>query len=112
MLATASATTDEAVERIRAVFEAMPKRTFLDVWGATSSLVNPDPAYRTPVPLALIRGADDRTGNIATAMDAWARRENAPAWVIPDAGHVVMWDAPGRTTAAVLAAIRAVDDPE
>ncbi len=110
MLAAASATTAAAVERIRTVFEQMPKRTFLDVWSATAALVDPDPAYRTPVPLALIRGADDRTGNIATAMHAWARRENAPAWVIPEAGHVVMWDAPGRTAAALLAAVSAIDD--
>ena len=53
----------------------LPKRTFLDVWRATVSLVDPDPAYRTPVPLGLIRGADDRTGNIATAMPRWAAAE-------------------------------------
>lgn len=108
-LAAASATTASAIARITAVFARMPKAVFLDVWAATASLVAPDPAYRTPVRLALVRGARDSTGNIADAMSVWAEREAAPSWIIPDAGHVAMWDRPGETSRAIRAAVASVD---
>jgi pimeloyl-ACP methyl ester carboxylesterase len=75
-------------------FARMPKRDFTQVWGATTGFLDPDPAYRTPVPLLLIRGALDRTGNIRTAMPAWAAAEGVPERVIPDAGHLANLDAP------------------
>lgn len=102
LMAKASAVTPAAVAATEAMFRRMPKRTFLDVWRATVSLVDPDPAYRTPVPLGLIRGADDRTGNIATAMPRWAAAEGVTERVIPHAGHVATLDAPEATTAALL----------
>ncbi|RSN11545.1 alpha/beta hydrolase [Nonomuraea sp. WAC 01424] len=102
LMARASAVSPEAVARIEATFRRMPKAAFLDVWRATVSLVSPDPAYRTPVPLGLIRGAEDRTGNIAAAMPRWARAEGVSEQVIPGAGHVVTLDAPDATTRALL----------
>src|SRR5690625_4799799 len=68
IMARTSATTPEAIARTEALFARMSKRTFLDVWRATVSFVAPEPGYRSPVRLALVRGAEDRTGNIATAM--------------------------------------------
>ncbi|AXB42814.1 alpha/beta fold hydrolase [Amycolatopsis albispora] len=94
LMAKASAVTPEAIAATEAVFARMPKRVFLDVWRATASLVEPDPDYRTPVPLTLIRGERDRTGNIATAMPRWAAAEGVSEHVVPGAGHVVMLDAP------------------
>lgn len=107
MMAKASAVTPPAIAEIETVFARMPKQTFIDVWRATASLVDPDPQYRTPVPLALIRGAQDRTGNIAKAMSQWAQAEGAVEQVVADAGHVVMWDAPDATSRAILAALSA-----
>ncbi|MFL0411109.1 alpha/beta fold hydrolase [Microbacterium paludicola] len=94
LMARASAESPDAVARTEAVFARMPKRRFLDVWKATTTFVSPDPGFRSPVPLALIRGARDRTGNIATAMARWAAAEGVVEHVIPDAGHMVTWDAP------------------
>lgn len=102
LMARASAVSPSAVAQIEAVFERMPKSTFLDVWRATVSLVAPDPGYRTPVPLALVRGAQDGTGNIATAMPRWARFEEVPEDVVPGAGHVVTLDAPEAATRILL----------
>ncbi len=101
LMARASAVTPEAIAESEATFARMPKRVFLDVWRATVSLIDPDPDYRTPVPLGLIRGDRDRTGNIATAMSRWARAEDVAEHVIPGAGHVVTLDAPDATTRAV-----------
>ncbi len=80
----------------------MTKRDFLEIWRATTTLVDPDPSYRTPVPLCLIRGAEDRTGNIASAMPAWARHEGVSELVVPDAGHLVSQDAAEAVTAELM----------
>ncbi|WP_258196573.1 alpha/beta fold hydrolase [Nocardia farcinica] len=98
IMARASATTPEAMARTEALFTRIPKRTFLDVWRATASFVAPEPGYRSPVPLALVRGAEDRTGNIATAMPRWADAEGLVEHVIPGAGHMVTMDAPAETS--------------
>lgn len=102
IMARASAVTASAIARTEAVFSRMPKGTFLDVWRATASLIAPDARYRSPVPLALIRGAEDRTGNIASAMPRWAADEGIDERVIARAGHIVTWDAPDETSAALL----------
>lgn len=101
LMARASAVSPAAIERATTVFSQMSKRDFIDVWKATTSLVNPDAQRRSPVPLALIRGAADATGNIATAMPQWAAAEGADEFVIADAGHIPMWDAPEETTAVI-----------
>lgn len=94
LMARASAESTQAIARADAVFSRMPKRTFLDVWAATTSFVDPDPTFRSPVPLALVRGALDRTGNIAAATARWAATEGITEHVVPGAGHIVTWDAP------------------
>jgi pimeloyl-ACP methyl ester carboxylesterase len=102
ILARASAMTPDAVRRIEATFSRMPKPRFVDVWAATASLVVPDPGRRSPVPLALVRGAEDRTGNIATAMPRWAAAEGVTEHVVASAGHVVTWDAPEATSRILI----------
>jgi pimeloyl-ACP methyl ester carboxylesterase len=102
MMARASAVTPEGIARAEALFARMPKARFLDVWKATVSFVAPDPDYRSAVPLGLVRGADDRTGNIAKAMPRWAGVEGVPEYVIPNAGHIVTWDAPAQTSHSLL----------
>lgn len=105
IMARASAESACAVVRTEAVFARMSKREFLDVWRATASLIAPDPAYRSDAPLGLIRGAEDRTGNIASAMPRWARAEGVGERVIAGAGHIVTWDAPDEASAALLAVL-------
>ncbi|MEV7552227.1 alpha/beta hydrolase [Amycolatopsis sp. NPDC089917] len=102
LMARASAVTPEGIAECEATFARMPKHVFLDVWRATVSLVDPEPGYRTPVPLGLIRGEDDRTGNIASAMPRWARAEGVTEQVVPAAGHVVTLDAADRSTKAIV----------
>ncbi|MFF2087951.1 alpha/beta fold hydrolase [Nocardia sp. NPDC058176] len=109
LMAKASAVTPSAIARTEATFARMPKRVFLDVWRATVSFVDPDPAYRTPVPLALVRGALDRTGNIATAMPRWAEAEGVTEHVVADAGHILTWDAPEATSETLLRILKQWD---
>jgi len=102
MMARASVEMPDALAQVERVFARMPKRTFLDVWRATTSLVSPDPAYRSPVPLGLVWGEKDGTGNIARAMRSWAAVEHIEEHVIPNAGHIVTLDAPDASTHALL----------
>lgn len=106
LAAKSSAVSPAAVEDIRRVFARMPKRVFVDVLRETASFVAPDPSHRTPVPLALVVGAEDATGNILTAMRAWAVAEGVRLHEIPGAGHVVMLDAPDAASAAILDVLR------
>lgn len=103
IMARASAVTPDAVTRAETMFARMPRRIFLDIWRATASLVSPDATYRSPVPLGLVRGEQDGTGNIARAMHSWAAAERIEEHVIPNAGHIVTLDAPDASTRALLA---------
>lgn len=102
VMAKASATTSTARRDAVRAFSQLTKREFLDVWSAVTSFVRPEPAYRTPVPLMLIRGAADKTGNISRAMPAWAVAEGIVEHVFPDAGHLVSQDAPDAVSRAIV----------
>jgi pimeloyl-ACP methyl ester carboxylesterase len=101
MMADASAITEGARRYAETAFGVLSKSEFLDAWRTTVGFLDPDPGYRTPVPLLLIRGAHDRTGNIATAMPRWAEAEGVTEHVIPDAGHIANLDAPDTVTAVL-----------
>lgn len=111
LMARASAVTPEAITKAEAILARMPKPRFLDVWRATVSFVDPVPGRLTPVPLALIRGAEDRTGNISTAMPRWAEAEGVQEHVIPSAGHIVTWDAPEHTSRVLIDILNAWGEP-
>lgn len=98
----ASAETAAARADLTRAFSIMTKGELVDAWRATVELVAPDPAYRTPVPLLLLRGERDRTGNIATAVPRWAAAEGVGEVVVTGAGHVVTADAPGAVSDALL----------
>jgi 3-oxoadipate enol-lactonase len=104
-LARASAVTETAQEDAERAFALLSKRQFIATWRATAEFVAPDADYRTPVPLTLVRGARDSTGNIATAMPRWAAAEGVSEHVVPDAGHLVMQDAPDAVSAILLDAL-------
>ncbi len=112
LMAKASATTPAGISYARERFARMPKQVFLDVWRATLSLVDPEPGARTPVPLTLVRGADDRTGNIHTAMPQWAKAQSIAEHVIPAAGHISPLDAPEAVTAVIVEALAAQNRSE
>jgi 3-oxoadipate enol-lactonase len=108
LMADASAVTPAARADARRAFEQMPKSEFLRVWRATVDLLDTDADYRTPVPLCLIRGDQDRTGNIASAMPRWAAAEGIEEVVIPGAGHIANQDAPDAVNTALLNFLRSL----
>ncbi|WP_436757546.1 alpha/beta fold hydrolase [Streptosporangium sp. V21-05] len=112
VMARASAETEDARADVRRAFSLLSKKEFVQVWRATAGLLDPDPHYRTPVPLCLIRGERDRTGNIASAMPRWARAEGVEEVVIPGAGHIPNQDDPDTVNAAIEAFLRTVPAPK
>jgi pimeloyl-ACP methyl ester carboxylesterase len=69
-----------------------------------SSALQPDPAYRLPVPTLLIHGERDHIGDIADGTAAWARREPlAEHAVIARAGHLSNLDNPEAFTEVLKA---------
>ncbi|MFF0312177.1 alpha/beta fold hydrolase [Streptosporangium sp. NPDC004379] len=108
VMADASAVTPAARADARRAFGQLSKKEFVQVWRATVGFLIPDPGYRTPVPLCLIRGERDRTGNIASAMPRWAEAEGIEEIVIPGAGHIAGQDDPHAVNAAIGAFLRTV----
>lgn len=103
MMAGASATTPRGRAYAEGAFARISRSDFVQVWRTTVQLLEPAPDYRTPVPLCLIRGALDRTGNIATAMPRWAAAEGVAEHVIPGAGHLCNVDDPDAVNAVIHA---------
>jgi 3-oxoadipate enol-lactonase len=103
LMADASAVTGAARTDLVRAFSNLSRSEFLAVWQATTEFVVPEPGYRTPIPLLLMRGEKDRTGNIAAAMPLWADAEGVRELVVPGAGHVVTQDAPQAVSDALLA---------
>jgi 3-oxoadipate enol-lactonase len=101
VMAGASAETPGARVYAERVFAGLSKREFLDAWRTTVGLLDPEPGYRSPVPLLLMRGERDRTGTIAKVMPAWAAAEGVVEKVIPAAGHIANLDAPDAVNAAI-----------
>jgi len=108
VMARVSASTEAGRAYARRAFARLSKEEFIEVMEATIRFLDPAPAYRTPVPLCLIRGAADRTGNIATAMPRWAHAEAVREIVVPGAGHLVSLDAPAAVTEAIAAFLAGV----
>lgn len=76
------------------------------------SALRPEPAYRSPVPALLLHGDQDRIGDIARGMRAWAQREPlAEHAVVPDAGHASNLDNPEAFTALVTAFLDGLAHP-
>ncbi|NUR85935.1 MAG: alpha/beta hydrolase [Nonomuraea sp.] len=103
LMADASAVTPDARADARRAFGQLTKPEFVRVWRAAVELLDPEPGYRTPVPLCLIRGERDRTGTIAAAMPRWAAAEGIAEVVIPGAGHLSTQDRPDAVNAAITA---------
>ncbi|MBW0104485.1 alpha/beta hydrolase [Pseudonocardia sp. KRD-291] len=109
ILARASATTEHGRQDTGRAFALLDKPTFIDVFRATTTLLAPSPGYRTPVPLCLVRGAEDYTGAIATSMPRWAAAEGVTEHVVPGAGHIVTVDASDAVIDVLLEFLEGLD---
>lgn len=102
-VANGTAVTPQARRLIGEMIAPIPTAEAAAITWALVENVRDDPAARTPVPLLLVRGGEDRLGNIRTAMPAWAARDGAREVVIAGAGHAANQDDPAAFDRAVLA---------
>lgn len=102
VMANASAETEGARRYARTAFSTLTRTEFLDAWRTTVGMLEPDERYRAPVPLLLMRGERDRTGNIASAMPRWAAAEGVGEYVIAGAGHIANLDDPHAVNALLV----------
>ena len=112
IMAGASAATQAAKADVERAFRQLDKRRFLEAWQATVDLLRPEPGYRTPVPLLLVRGALDGTGTIAATMPRWAAAEGVAEHVVAGAGHMVTQDAPDAVNELIETFLNGEGPPE
>lgn len=108
LMADASATSPAGRRYAETAFRTQTKPEFLDAWRTTIGLLDAEPGYRTPIPLCLIRGELDRTGDISTSMPAWAAAEGIAEHVIPGAGHIANLDAPDAVNDVIVGFVRSL----
>ncbi|MCL1993864.1 MAG: alpha/beta hydrolase [Spirochaetes bacterium] len=69
-------------------FEKIGKKRFIEIIMSLFDCLHGNDEYRFSVPVLLICGADDKTGNIKKTMAAWAKIDgNCTLFIIPNAGH-------------------------
>lgn len=94
--------------QVRDMLRRATRPELLQAVRAGGELLDPDPTYRTPVPLCLIRGDRDTTFQVHRIGPRWAAAEGIREVVVPDAGHVANLDNPEVVTAALIAFLRSL----
>lgn len=76
-------------------FSVLSKPEFVQVMGQATSCLHYEPDYFIPVPMLLIIGDKDKTGNIRKIAPVWASHDKGCKFVlVPNAMHAVNFDAP------------------
>lgn len=100
--AAACGTLPSTVDYVAQRLKATGRRRFSEVIGFWREALRPDAAWRSPVPVLAVLGAEDSTGNIAPAMRALADRDPAVRLeVLADASHNANMDRPDAFNALV-----------
>ncbi len=81
-------------EDLMRVVSAIPREDFMSIMSGAAQCIHYEPNYRIDKPMLIIRGEQDKLGNIAKDAPVWAARDHAKLVIIPDAGHVSNQDNP------------------
>ncbi|MBN7772758.1 alpha/beta hydrolase [Clostridium aminobutyricum] len=82
-------------EYVRECFGRMEKRTFVDVMMSLMTCLHEDPSFRFSVPVLLLCGSEDKSGNIRKIVQSWAESEpHCDMYFIDGAGHNANQDRP------------------
>lgn len=80
---------------MREAMEKLDKQEFIQIMLAATSFLHYEPGYVIDKPLLLMVGDQEKTGNIAKAMPAWAEVEpDCKFVIIPNARHAANLDNP------------------
>ncbi len=90
-----TATAKASQELLRSSMQLQSKNEYIKIMMAATACLHYEPGYTVNKPLLLILGDKDTTGNIRTAMPAWAKVEpDCQLVIVPNAKHAVNLDAP------------------
>lgn len=90
-----SAAKAEVRQYLYQAMSQLSKEAFIAIMLGTSLCLHNEPGYTITRPLLLLRGEQDRLGNIKTAMPRWAARDVQSQYVVvPGAGHCSNQDNP------------------
>lgn len=81
-------------EYLTRVMSAMAKDDFVAVLSGAANSIHYEPDYHIDKPMLIVRGEQDKLGNIAKDAPIWAARDHAKLVIIPDAGHASNQDNP------------------
>ena len=102
--ARACGATEGTVAYAEQALRRVGKRRFAEIMGFGTEALEPSVSARLPVPTLALLGAEDRTGNIRTAMSRLARIDPQVELVtLPGAAHNSNMDQPAATNAALRA---------
>jgi pimeloyl-ACP methyl ester carboxylesterase len=92
---TASAISEHGREVLKKGMEQLSQSEFIQITVGVTSFLHYEPGYVIGKPLLLMMGDQEKTGNIAKAMPAWAAVEpNCKFITIPNARHAANLDNP------------------
>ena len=96
MSAKSSGESEYTHKYIKEALESIGKRRFSEIMNSImDKALNPLPNYCFPIPVLLILGEKDKTGNIVKSMTNWPKKDkNAILKIVPNAGHNANMDSP------------------
>jgi 3-oxoadipate enol-lactonase len=89
-----SAFSKDAQALMRKAMQQLTKDEFVQVLMSATSCLRYEPDYKTARPLLLMMAEKEATGNIRTAMPAWAKHEGVDLVIVPHARHAANLDNP------------------
>lgn len=81
-------------ESLMQMVSVLNKEDFVAILAGAAQCIHYEPNYHITQPMLIVRGEQDKLGNIAKDAPIWAARDNALLVIIPDAGHMSNQDNP------------------
>lgn len=89
-----SAHAQAARDLMRTAMNRLSKDEFVHIMLTMTACLHYEPTYRIPVPMVMMMGDGEATGNIRKVMPVWARQEGCELVMISNARHAANLDNP------------------
>jgi pimeloyl-ACP methyl ester carboxylesterase len=89
-----SAHSKAAQDLMRTAMNHLTKDEFVHIMMTMVACLHYEPTYRIPVPMLMLMGDGESTGNIRKVMPIWAKEEGCELVIVPNAEHAANLDNP------------------
>lgn len=96
-------------ESLMQATSVLGKDDFVTIMAGVAKCIHYEPDYHITQPMLIVRGDQDKLGNIAKDAPLWAARDKAKLVIIPDAGHVSNQDNPAFFNRVMLEFLKTVE---